>query len=217
MNTGPTPQQTVFIVDDDADVRDALALLMRSAGLSAATFASAREFLAQLNPRESGCLILDIRMPGMSGMELQAELHKRRIRLPIIFLTGHGDVPMAVKALKAGAADFIQKPLEEHRLVVAVMNALKQDAEQSPLSMMSTTEQSDKLGSLSKREFEVLQEMLKGRQNREIAETLCISVKTVEFHRANIREKLGATSLPDLYRLVFQQEGALQGRLEAGD
>lgn len=206
MSTPPTLQQTVFIIDDDADVRDALALLMRSAGLSAVTFAAARDFLARLNPRDSGCLILDIRMPGMSGMELQAEMHKRRIRLPIIFLTGHGDIPMAVKAMKAGAVDFIQKPLEEHRLVVAVMNALQFDARQSPLSAMTTPEQADKLARLSKREMDVLHEMIKGRQNREIAEALSITIKTVEFHRANIREKLGATSLPDLFRLVFQQQ-----------
>lgn len=205
MSAPPTLQQTVFIIDDDADVRDALALLMRSAGLSAVTFPAARDFLARLNPRDSGCLVLDIRMPGMSGMELQAEMHKRRIRLPIIFLTGHGDIPMAVKAMKAGAVDFIQKPLEEHRLVVAVMNALQLDARQSPLSAMNTPEQTEKLACLSKREMDVLQEMIKGRQNREIAEALSITIKTVEFHRANIREKLGATSLPDLFRLVFQQ------------
>jgi len=217
MNVAPTPQQTVFIIDDDADVRDALALLMRSAGLPAATFATARDFLSQLNPRESGCLVLDIRMPGMSGMELQAEMHKRRIRLPIIFLTGHGDIPMAVKAMKAGAVDFIQKPLEEHRLVVAVMNALQLDARQSPLSAMTTPEQAEKLACLSKREMDVLQEMIKGRQNREIAETLSITIKTVEFHRANIREKLGANSLPDLFRLVFQQEGIIHARRETGD
>lgn len=217
MTASSTLQQTVFIVDDDADVRDALALLMRSAGLTTATFASAREFLSQLNPRESGCLILDIRMPGMSGMELQAEMHKRRIRLPIIFLTGHGDIPMAVKAMKVGAVDFIQKPLEEYRLVVAVMNALKRDAEQAPLTSPGEADQADKLARLSKREMEVLQEVVKGRQSREIAEILCISLKTVEFHRANIREKLGATSLPDLFRLVFQHENSLPGRLESGD
>lgn len=197
--------QTVYIVDDDADIRDALALLMRSAGLATATFASAREFLARLTPRDCGCLVLDIRMPGMSGIELQAEMHKRRIELPIIFLTGHGDVPLAVKAMKAGAVDFIQKPLEEHRLVVAVMNALKLDAKRPRVPLPGEGEQDDRLASLSRREMEVLQQMVRGQQSREIAETLCISLKTVEFHRANIREKLGATSLADLFRLVFKQ------------
>lgn len=212
-----TSQQTVFIIDDDPDVRDALALLMRSAGLSAASFCSARDFLARLSPRDSGCLILDIRMPGMSGIELQSEMHKRRIRLPIIFLTGHGDVPMAVKAMKAGAVDFIQKPLEEHRLVVAVMNALQLNARQSPLIARGAIAQAESLDCLSKREMDVLQEMIKGRQNRAIAETLSISIKTVEFHRANIREKLGANNLPDLFRLVFRQPppGLVTGLVES--
>jgi FixJ family two-component response regulator len=194
-------EQTVFIVDDDADVRDALALLMRAASLRAETFASARELLQRLGPDDTGCAVLDVRMPGMTGLELQAELHKRRIRLPIIFLTGHGDVPLAVKAMKAGAVDFIQKPLDEHRLVLAVMNALKSDASQARARPADV----EKLNALSRRELDVLHQMLDGKQNREIAEALCISVKTVEFHRANIREKLGVSSLPEMFRLVLGQ------------
>lgn len=194
-------QQTVFIVDDDADVRDALALLMRASGLRAEAFASAREFLQRLGPDDTGCAVLDIRMPGMTGMELQAELHKRRSRLPIIFLTGHGDVPLAVKAMKAGAADFIQKPLDEYRLVFAVMNALKNDVPEA----RPRPADAEKLNSLSRRELDVLHQMLDGKQSRDIAETLCISVKTVEFHRANIREKLGVSSLPEMFRLVLGQ------------
>lgn len=204
-----TQRQTVFIVDDDADVRDALSMLMRTAGLQTESFASARDFLYHFNQRDSGCLILDFRMPGMTGMDLQAELHKRRIRLPIIFLTGHGDVPLAVKAMKAGAIDFIQKPLDEHRLVLAVMNALKMDSEQDRLTESGnadTTVASDKLATLSQREQDVLQQMISGKQNREIAATLCISVKTVEFHRANIREKLGVSSLPELFKLVLHNQ-----------
>jgi len=196
-----TTEKTIFIVDDDPDLRDALAMLMRAAGLQSEQFASAREFLQRVDAGRVGCLVLDIRMPGMSGIELQAELRKRRITLPIVFLTGHGDVPLAVKAMKAGAADFIQKPLDEHRLVLAVMNALKTGAE--PASQPQG--ENEKIDSLSKREVDVLRQMLDGKQNREIAEALCISVKTVEFHRANIREKLGVTSLPDLFRLVMQQ------------
>ncbi len=206
MNASTVPSQVVYIVDDDADIRDALALLMRSAGLSAASFPSARDFLARVTPRDSGCLVLDIRMPGMSGIELQAEMQKRRIELPIIFLTGHGDVPLAVKAMKAGAADFIQKPLEEHRLVMAVSQALKDDAARPRPEGQADSPADDRLASLSRREREVLQEMVRGRQSREIAEALCISIKTVEFHRANIREKLGATNLADLFRLVFKPE-----------
>ncbi|MDR2837846.1 MAG: response regulator [Azonexus sp.] len=205
MNASTVPSQVVYIIDDDADIRDALALLMRSAGLSAASFPSARDFLARVTPRDSGCVVLDIRMPGMSGIELQAEMHKRRIELPIIFLTGHGDVPLAVKAMKAGATDFIQKPLEEHRLVMVVTQALKDDAAR-PRGEGQSDSPADRLSGLSRREREVLQEMVLGRQSREIAETLSISIKTVEFHRANIREKLGATNLADLFRLVFKAE-----------
>ncbi len=192
--------QTVFIVDDDEDVRDALAMLMRAVGLRAECFASAREFLQRIDPRAGGCLVLDIRMPGMSGMDLQAELHKRRLRLPIVFLTGHADVPLAVRAMKAGAADFIQKPLDEHRLVVAVMTALK--AESAPPRLPEAQARVD-ASALSPREMEVLEQMIAGRQSREIADALCISLKTVEFHRANIRRKLGATNLADLFRRVF--------------
>lgn len=202
----PAQRQTVFIVDDDEDVRDALSMLMRAAGLHAETFASAREFMQRLNPRDFGCLILDIRMPGMTGLELQSELHKRRIRLPIIFLTGHGDVPLAVRAMKAGAVDFIQKPLDEHRLVMAVMNALRTNADQGKEAERASDgllNPSDRMASLSRRETDVLEQIVSGKQNRQIAEALCISVKTVEFHRANIRRKLGVSSLPELFRLVF--------------
>ena len=199
-------QPTVFIVDDDDDLRDALSMLMRAAHLHAENFATARDFLQRLTPQDSGCLVLDISMPGMTGLELQAELHKRRIKLPIVFLTGHGDVSLAVKAMKAGAADFIQKPLDEHRLIMAVMNSLKPDAERGKPPEMSGSvpaDSADRLATLSRREKDVLEHLTSGMQNREIAETLCISIKTVEFHRANIRQKLGVSSLPELFRLVY--------------
>lgn len=205
--------QLVYIVDDDADLRDALSLLMRAAGLKAESFRSGAEFLHAVSADMRGCLILDIRMPGMSGMELQAELHKRRIKLPIVFLTGHGDVPLAVKAMKAGAVDFIQKPLDEHRLVTAVMNALKHDrehceAEELPAAVLPDSERQ----LLTPREREVLELIAKGKQSKEIAEAMYISIKTVEFHRANIREKLGTKSLPEFYRLLFSNTVNEQSR-----
>ena len=209
------PGQTVFIVDDDEAVRDSLHMLMRASGLSALSFASAQDFLrGYLASPQPGCLLLDLRMPGMSGLDLQAELHKRRLRLPIVFLTGHGDVPMAVKALKAGAVDFIQKPLDEHRLVVAVMNALKIGADERASRCRGTREDvaddavSERVRTLSDREQQVLQGIIEGKQSREIAQELSISIKTVEFHRANIREKLDVSSLPELFRLVLSGTGA---------
>jgi FixJ family two-component response regulator len=201
-------QQTVYIIDDEDDLRDALSMLMRAVGLRVATFASARDFLQNIQQRESGCLVLDIRMPGMSGIELQAELHKRRVRLPIVFLTGHGDVPLAVQAMKAGAVDFIQKPLDEHRLVVAVMNALKSNGDHNTLTEPAsgvTATPSEKLALLSRRERDVLDHLVNGKASRELAILLSISIKTVEFHRANIREKLGVSNLPELLRLVLTQ------------
>jgi FixJ family two-component response regulator len=201
-------QQTVYIIDDEDDLRDALSMLMRAVGLRVATFASARDFLQNIQQRERGCLVLDIRMPGMSGIELQAELHKRRVRLPIVFLTAHGDVPLAVQAMKAGAVDFIQKPLDEHRLVVAVMNALKSNGDHNTLTEPAsgvTATPSEKLALLSRRERDVLDHMVNGKASREIAILLSISIKTVEFHRANIREKLGVSTLPELLRLVLTQ------------
>ena len=210
------PGQTVFIVDDDEAVRDSLHMLMRASGLSALSFASAQDFLrGYLASPQPGCLLLDLRMPGMSGLDLQAELHKRRLRLPIVFLTGHGDVPMAVKALKAGAVDFIQKPLDEHRLVVAVMNALKIGADERASRCRGGHEDvandaavDQRVRTLSDREQQVLQRIIEGKQSREIAQELSISIKTVEFHRANIRGKLDVSSLPELFRLVLSGTGA---------
>lgn len=200
-------EPTVYIVDDDESVRDALSMLMQAVGLHTATFAGAKDLLLRLNQKDAGCLVLDIRMPGMTGLELQAELYKRRCHLPIIFLTGHADVPLAVKAMKAGAYDFIQKPLDEHRLVIAVMGALKSGADKTRLHGMlpPDNQAGDKLSSLSNRERDVLMQMMEGKQNREIAEAMNISVKTVEFHRANIREKLGVATLPKLFRLVLDR------------
>jgi two-component system, LuxR family, response regulator FixJ len=197
---------TVFVVDNDDAICDALGMLLRAAGQHVETFNSALAFLNDYRPHRSGCLVLDIRMPGMSGLELQDELHKRRMTIPIVFLTGHGDVPMAVRALKKGAVDFIEKPLEEERLVLAVLNALRVDAEERKQAHRNEDvpeEVAARLATLSEREREVLQLILDGQPTREISKALYISVKTVEFHRARIREKLGVTTQAQLFSLFI--------------
>ena len=206
MSDSPAIEQTVFVIDDDEAVRDSLGMLLRTAGLQVQLFKSARAFLKRFSRECSGCLILDIRMPVMSGLDLQDELYKRRCRIPIVFLTGHGDIPMAVRALKKGAFDFIEKPHDEQRLVLATCHALRADAEQrcgiaAPLH--SPPDLAERLALLSVREREVLAHILKGRQTRAIAEELCVSVKTVEFHRSRIREKLHVNSLAELFRLFM--------------
>jgi FixJ family two-component response regulator len=199
-------EQRAFVVDDDEAVRDALGLLLRTVGLQVETFESAASFLRNYRPGSSGCLVLDIRMPGMSGLDLQDELHKRRAQLPIVFLTAHGDVPMAVRALKKGAADFIEKPVDEQRLVLAVLDALRRDAQRQthPARQAEIAgNASGRLEALSAREREVLNGVLAGKQTRQISDELCISMRTVEFHRARIREKLGVASLAELFRLFI--------------
>ena len=203
-------EPTVFVVDDDAAVCDALRMLLRAAGMSVETFRSATSFLKTYRPGRVGCLVLDIRMPGMTGLDLQDELHKRRIAIPIVFLTGHGDVPLAVRALKKGAVDFIEKPHEEERLVLAVLNALRIDLErrqQANRHHDSSGDLATRLATLSQREHDVLDRILEGKQTRQISDQLCISVKTVEFHRARIREKLGVGSLAQLFKLFMPSEG----------
>ncbi len=201
---------TVFVVDDDAAVCDALGMLLRAAGMEVETFRSAAAFLKALRPGQMGCLVLDIRMPGMSGLDLQDELHQRKITIPIVFLTGHGDVSMAVRALKKGAVDFIEKPLEAERLVLAVLNALRIDAERRKQSNRHddlSLDLATRLATLSEREREVLDRILEGKQTRQITDELCISVKTVEFHRARIREKLSVTTQAQLFSLFIASEG----------
>jgi RNA polymerase sigma factor (sigma-70 family) len=206
MMTAPDNEPTVFVVDNDEAICDALGMLLRAAGQRVETFSSALAFLNDYRPSRSGCLVLDIRMPSMSGLDLQDELHKRRMTIPIVFLTGHGDVPMAVRALKKGAVDFIEKPLEEERLVLAVLNALRVDAEQRQPAQRhdEVSEQlAARLATLSEREREVLQMILDGQPTRQISKALFISVKTVEFHRARIREKLGVATQAQLFSLFI--------------
>jgi FixJ family two-component response regulator len=203
--TAPS-EHRAFIVDDDEAVRDALGLLLRTVGLHTETFESACAFLKAHKTGNMGCLVLDIRMPGMNGLELQDELYKRRVDIPIVFLTAHGDVPMAVRALKKGAADFIEKPVEQQRLVLAVLHALRQHAEKRRLASRGNEIKVNgrhRLETLSAREREVLKAVLAGKRTRHISHELCISIKTVEFHRARIREKLGVASLAELFRLFI--------------
>jgi two-component system response regulator DctR len=192
-------QRTVYVVDDDEAVRDALDMLFRTAGLSVETFASAGEFLQQARPCPPACLVLDIRMPGMSGVALQERMAGRAERLPIVFITGHGDIPMAVEAMKKGAYDFIEKPFDDHRLLCQVLKAL----EERPAAGRPSAATAERLEHLSEREREVLERVLAGKRSREVAAELSISVKTVEFHRARIMQKLGVRSAAELFRVCL--------------
>jgi two-component system response regulator FixJ len=194
---------TIFIVDDDAAVRDALKLLLRSVGQAVETYASAQEFLDAYSEERPGCLVLDIRMPGMSGLELQQKLNERHSILPIIFITGHGDVPMAVEAMQAGAVDFIQKPFRDQDLIDRINQALEKDA----ANRAALGERNDirkRLETLTPREREVLDLVVHGKANKVIAGDLKLSQRTVEIHRARVMEKMQASSLAHLVRMVLE-------------
>lgn len=195
----------VYIVDDDALVRDSLAQLVRSIGLTTATYASASDFLAATLPDGPGCLVLDIRMPGLSGLDLQDELVKRGHPLPIIFITGHGTVPMSVRAMKAGAMDFLQKPFEDQELIDRISLAIKQDrlAKQDRVEVSGIR---DLINSLTNRERDVLYLVTAGRLNKQIAYDLQISENTVKTHRARVMRKMRVESLADLIKAVGQVE-----------
>jgi len=200
-NTADKP--TVFVVDDDEPVRDSLRMLMRSVGLNAETFSGAAEFLAAYDPDHPGCLVLDIRMPGMSGMELQDKLNEIHAILPIIFITGHGDVPMAVKAIQYGAADFIQKPFRDQDLLDRINKAIEQDAS-NRAQLLETRDIEERLSNLTPREKEVLELIVDGRPNKVIAADLEVSQRTVEIHRARVMDKMRASSLAHLVRMVMR-------------
>jgi len=190
----------VYIVDDEEAVCDSLRALVNSVGLPIRSFANAQEFLDFYRNDFPGCLLLDIRMPGISGLALQEELLARQATLPIIFITGHGDIPMAVAAVKKGAMDFVEKPFDDERILALVRGALELDAARRQTAERQLAA-SSKLAALSTREREVLDRILAGKPNRVIAEELFITVKTVEFHRARIMQKLEAGSLAELVRL----------------
>lgn len=196
-------EPTVFIVDDDQEVRAAIELLMESVGLAAESYASAQDFLDRFDPSRPGCLVLDVRMKGMSGLDLQGRLADEPLHPPIIVVTGHGDVPMAVRAVKNGAVDFIEKPFNDQTLLDAVHRSLEQDASQRGQAsrLMDLRE---RLQRLTPREREVLDEVVAGKRNKVIAADLNISQSTVEAHRARVMEKMEARSLSELMRMMLQ-------------
>lgn len=198
-----TDKPTVFIVDDDEPVRDSLRMLMRSVGLNAETFAGAAEFLQDYDGDRPGCLVLDIRMPGMSGMELQERLNDLHAIIPVIFITGHGDVPMAVKAIQHGAADFIQKPFRDQDLLDRINKAIEQDTS-NRAQLLETRDIEERLANLTPREKEVLDLIVDGRPNKVIAADLDVSQRTVEIHRARVMDKMRASSLAHLVRMVMR-------------
>lgn len=203
MNSGDTSNKgVVFIVDDDEAMRNSLRWLIESVGHTVETYGSAQAFLDNHYPGRSGCLLLDVRMPGMSGLELQSQLESHDIRLPVIILTGHGDVGMAVKAMKAGALDFIEKPFDDELLLAAIEKALTEDAEKR-VERASRAEILARMGQLTKRENQVMEMVTNGKSNKEIAADLSVSAKTVEAHRAHVMEKMEAGSLAELVRMAM--------------
>ncbi len=199
----PGSEQTVFIVDDDADVRDALSLLLYSAELPARCFASAQDFLDAWVPEMRGCLILDIRMPDIDGLELQQHLEDKNITLPIIFITGHGDVSNAVQAMKNGALDFLQKPFPDQILLDAVYRAMEIN-EQGHQKRLHDQAIQSLIAQLTKREDEVMEQMVEGHSSKVIALNLNISPRTVEIHRAKVMEKMHCKTLAQLVQIVIQ-------------
>jgi two-component system response regulator FixJ len=197
-----TRTPTVMVVDDDAGIRNAMRALLKSVGLESALFASAQEFLTTYEPAQAGCLVLDIRMPGMSGLELQQHLNLRGAVIPVIFMTGHGDIPMAVEAMQHGAFDFLQKPFRDQDLLDRIQRAIVKDGELRK-SLGEHSRIKAHLESLTPREREVLDLMTQGKQNKVIGQDLGVSPRTIEIHRARVMEKMGAQSVAELVRMML--------------
>ena len=200
-------EPTVFVVDDDQAVRDSLRWLVESVGHNVRTFPSAQTFLDEFDPRQSGCLVLDVRMPGASGVELQEHLRETGSKIPIIVITGHADVATAVRAMKAGAVDFIEKPFSDQLLLDHIHRCIEQDAE-----LRAETEHAHEIigrrAQLTPRQLRVMELVASGLSNRIIAEKLGISLKTVEAHRAKVMDKMKARSVAELVRLAAVCEAA---------
>jgi len=201
-------ENTVFIVDDDEGVREGLGLLLETVGLPYESYGSAIEFLESYDPDRGGCLVLDIRMPRMSGLELQARLKELNSPLPVIFITGHGDIPMAVDAMRRGALDFIRKPFREQDLLDRINEALDLDAGKRK-NDLGRQQLVAKIGSLSERERAVFEHVATGQMNKAIAHDLGISERTVEVHRSQVMKKLGVRTLAQLVRVKIEEESRL--------
>jgi FixJ family two-component response regulator len=200
------PLPTAYVVDDDESVRHLWRWLMESNGLAVQTFASAAAFLEAYRRGDPGCLVLDVRLPGMSGLELQDYLRREAIEIPIVFVSGHGDVPTAVSAIKGGAVDFIEKPFDYREALATVQRALERDASGRE-QRTKQAQFAERLAALTGREREVMHRIIEGKPNKVIAEELDISVRTVEFHRAHVMEKMGAASVAALTQLIAVHGG----------
>ena len=204
MSPSPSsPEQTIYVVDDDEALRDSLLWMLESNGYRALGFDCAEAFLAAHRPGMAGCLVLDVRMPGMSGLELFEELRARLCPLPVVFVTGHGDVPMAVLALKKGASDFIEKPFNDKEMLALIEQCLVRERETRE-RLRQEADAARRLAQLTGREREVLDLIVAGRLNKQIADDLGISIKTVEVHRARVMEKMQANSLAELVQAVVR-------------
>ena len=200
--TAKTKAPTIYIVDDDDSMRQAVALLLRTVGYNPIVFARPADFLAKFDPNVHGVLVLDIRMPEMSGLEVQQQLNRTAALLPVIFITGHGDIPMAVQAMKDGAFDFLTKPFRDQDLLDRINGALKQDAE-NRAAIEQHADLRQRAKSLTPREREVLELIVEGKANKVVAIDLGLSERTVEIHRANVMEKMGARSVAHLVKMYL--------------
>ena len=194
-------QAVVFVIDDDADLRDGLSNLLRTVGLQVRAFASAKDFLESKLPDAPSCLVLDVRLPGVSGLDFQSELIKKNIGLPIVFMSAHGDIPMTVRALKAGAVEFLPKPFHDQSMLDAVHSALEKDRERRK-GIGNTSQLRSSFDSLTSREQEIFAYVASGLMNKQIAAEIEVSEITVKVHRASVMRKMGAKSLADLVRMA---------------
>jgi FixJ family two-component response regulator len=195
------PDSIVYVVDDDSSVREAIKSLIRSVGLRVETFGTAQEFLKSARPDAPGCVVLDVRLPGLSGLDLQRELAANGINLPVIFITGHGDIPMSVRAMKAGALEFLTKPFRDQDLLDAILQALERDLS-ARQQRSETAELRERFDSLTSREREVIGLVVSGLLNKQIAGELGTSEVTIKIHRSQVMKKMGAGSLAELVRMT---------------